>query len=350
MKRAPTKGKPIMTKDNRWLLWGVPPILLLLLLSWFFILRRETVLVVPVQRGLAVESVFATGVVEPSVMVPISPVTTSRLMELLADEGDEVTEGQLLARLDDRDAAALLLEERARVGLAELRSRRAERLVKSKAMSVDEAEQLETELQVAEARLKSLEAKIDNFRIIAPKSGRIVRRDGEVGEVLQVAKPLFWLAASNTFRITAEVDEEDRPRLQIGQEVLLQTDGYPAQEFHGTLSEITPKGNSDTRSYRVRVELKDDQSDKIGMTMEANIITQKKDNTLLIPTTSISNGGVWHLEGSALKFQPVIVGISGGEKSEVLKGLEIGDLIALSPEAKLLESGRYKIQHFSDSP
>src|SRR5512141_2372267 len=66
-------------------------------------------------RGPAIDAIYATGTVEPTVMLPIAPRTTGRLIERNVDEGSVVRKGQVLARLDDADLASTVDELQARV-------------------------------------------------------------------------------------------------------------------------------------------------------------------------------------------------------------------------------------------
>lgn len=78
-----------------------------------------TVDVVQPVRGPAIEAVYATGTVEAAVMLPIAPKIGGRIQELLVDERADVGEGQVLARLDNRELAASVREWEARVRYGE---------------------------------------------------------------------------------------------------------------------------------------------------------------------------------------------------------------------------------------
>ena len=112
--------------------------------------------------------------------------------------------------------------------------------------------------------------------LVAPADGLITRRDGEVGEYVPVGQPIFYLSCCAPLRISVEVDEEDIPRVVIGQKVLIQNDAFLGQVFEGKVSAITPRGDSTARSYRVRVTFNDDHHPMmIGMTAETNIILRE---------------------------------------------------------------------------
>ncbi len=84
---------------------------------WFYFMgpsRIMTVDAAPAMRGMAVEAVYATGTVEAGIMLPIAPRVAGRLVELAADEGQDVVKGQVLAQLEDNDLRKNIEELRAR--------------------------------------------------------------------------------------------------------------------------------------------------------------------------------------------------------------------------------------------
>ncbi|NCY26669.1 MAG: biotin/lipoyl-binding protein, partial [Alphaproteobacteria bacterium] len=97
--------------------------------------------VVHPQRGPAVHAVYATGTVEPTVMLPVSPRVTARLMTLNADEGQQVKKGDVLAQLEDSDVQSGIAELRAKEVLAAQELKRTERLSATGSISRAEADQ-----------------------------------------------------------------------------------------------------------------------------------------------------------------------------------------------------------------
>ena len=86
--------------------------------------------------------------------------------------------------------------------------------------------------------------KIDDYVIVSPMDGVVLRRDGEIGEIAEAGQILFGSACRSRCAIVAEVNEEDIPRVALGQKALLRTDAFPGQPLEGTVSEITPMGDS----------------------------------------------------------------------------------------------------------
>lgn len=291
--------------------------------------------------GPAVQAVYATGSVEVSVTVRIAPQVAGRLVELLADEGDVVKPGQVLARLDASDLQASLREGRAKQGLAEARLQRLRTLFKSGFATLDQLDEAQANLASARAGVQRLEEQIKFMALRASVGGKIIRRDGEVGDFIPLNQPVFYLAQSDMpLRVAADVDEEDIAGVRVGQHALITADAFPGRVFEGRVTEITPKGDPLARNYRVRIGLPASTPLLIGMTTEANIILARHDNALLVPAASLSGNRVWLARDGRAVLQPVKLGIKGLERTEVLQGLGAGDEIILQPSAGLTD-GRW---------
>ncbi|HAU3570306.1 TPA: efflux RND transporter periplasmic adaptor subunit [Legionella pneumophila] len=312
--------------------------LALLAIIWFIrhLWIIGTVKVVRPVYGTAVQAVYATGTVEPTVMMPIASQNTARLVKLNADEGSEVVKGQILASLEDEHLQHNLKELKEHETLAKIRYERNAQLVKKGVISKDEYDRTLSEWQAASAAVRRIEAQISYLQLIAPADGRIIKRDGEVGQLIPANQPVFWLSCCAPLRVSAEVDEEDIVLVKVGQKVLIRSDAFPNQIFYGRVKSITPKGDPIARSYRVRINFSENNPLLIGMTAETNIIVHEKKNALLLPVSSISENKVWIVQDDGkLSQNTVTIGARGLKQAEILKGVNINDLVVLQPDNKL---------------
>ena len=195
--------------------------------AWWWLDGPIAVSVVTPTRGPAVDAIYATGTVEPTVMLPIAPRVAGRLLELEADEGNSVHKGQLLARLDDADLASTVDELEARAKFAQSQYDRAESLVRQGFMAKAETDRTRADLDAAEAAVKRARAQRDYMSLVAPADGLIIRRDGEIGQYIPAGQAVFVLSCCAPLRVTAEVDEEDIARVHVGQKVVLRADALP---------------------------------------------------------------------------------------------------------------------------
>ncbi|MEZ5648388.1 MAG: efflux RND transporter periplasmic adaptor subunit [Alphaproteobacteria bacterium] len=237
-----------------------------LLTARFFM--PKAVEVVRVTRGPAVQAVYATGTVEPTIMLPIAPRNSARLTALNVDEGSRVIKGQVLAQLEDENLRQTIAEQQAREEYARRVYERNAALLKNNTVSRQELDRSRSEWEAAKAALARAKAELNFAKLVAPADGNIIRRDGEIGQLIPANQALFWMSCCAPLRISAEVDEEDIPLVQPGQKVLIRADAFPDQTFTGKVQSITPKGDAIARSYRVRISLTQETPLLIGMTTE----------------------------------------------------------------------------------
>lgn len=311
--------------------------------------KHEVETVTPV-RTKAVQAVYATGTVEAVRMIPIAPKVGARLQSLSVDEGAKVEQGQILAQLEATDLQENVRSLEAQLELAQKEFLRAEKLWKTKAVSRTVFDQTQTELTAAQAAVDRAKAELSYLQLIAPESGTIIRRDGEIGEFIAAATNVFWMTGGDTMRIETEVDEEDIGLVAIGQNVIVRADAFPQNTFEGTVQSITPKGDPVARSYRVRVSLPDNSPLLIGMTAETNIITQIKDNALMVPLSAVSEGRIVKIQDGNAVISDVKTGIKTPQTIEILEGIEEGDVVAQKFNAQIAQDGKVKTRNKEWSP
>jgi RND family efflux transporter MFP subunit len=313
-----------------------------LLLAWR-IAGPPAVTVVRPTRGPAMQAVYATGSVEASVTVRIAPQLAGRLVALLADEGDVVTAGQLLARLDDSDLRASLGDEQAKLRYAEAHLQRLQALFNAGFATLDQLDQARASRDSARATSQHIAEQIKFMTLRASVAGRIIRRDGEVGDFIPSNQPVFYLAQSGApLRIAADVDEEDVAAVRVGQRSLITADAFPGRVFEGRVVEITPKGDPLSRVYRVRVVLPPNTPLMIGMTTEANIILAQRAHALLVPTAALNGNRVWLVRDGRALAQRLTLGAKGQGRTEVLAGLSDSDQIIVQPPADLKQGQKVR--------
>ena len=296
-------------------------------------------------RGPAIEAVYATGVVEPTVTMPIAPRSGGRITALLADEGAHVLRGQVLARIESQDLEHTVQEVTARERLARTQYERTRDLVAQHFVSPAELDRTRSELDAAQAALRRAQALRDYNQLAAPAEGRVLRRDGEVGQFIGAGQTVFTLACCAPLRVAAEVDEEDIARVAVGQTVTMRGDALPKVLFDGIVAEITPKGDPVARSYRVRITFVDPQGAerqglRSGMTLDANIIVERRDNALLVPNRALHGDAVWVVNGARLHKRTVQHGVAGSDRTEIIGGLSEIDAIVLASVDTLRDGHR----------
>ena len=308
-----------------------------------FLLAPE-VATVEARRGTAVEVVYATGAVEPRRWAKVISLQRKRIIELCDCEGKVVKLGDVLGRLDDVEERAQLAELEARARRIELDTQRIKGLVDRQAATQTSYEQSLTQLQEYQARIVAQKDRIADLVLRAPMDGTVLRRDGEVGEIAGTGANdvLFWVGQQKPLRVVADVNEEDVPRVRVGQKVLLRSEGFSTAQLTAEVADITPKGDPVAKTFRVYLALPDDTPLRIGMSIEANIVTREAKDALIVPTEAIAGGAVWRLDGDALRKTPVTTGVRGPRMVEIISGLAEGAIIATPAKPEWRDGARVR--------
>jgi RND family efflux transporter MFP subunit len=305
---------------------------------WWRFGRGPEIATVAPSRGTAVEIVYATGAVEPVRWAKVASLIRQRIVDLCYCEGKAVAKGDVLARLDDRELRAQLGELRAREDFSKRELSRASELIGRGIATTQAYERISTDLRQIQALIAVQMEKLDAYTITAPIAGIVLRRDGDVGEIAEPGQILFRVGAPTPLHLVAEVNEEDIPRVAIGQTVLLRTDAFPGRRLEGKVYETTPMGDAVAKTYRIRAALPDDTPLRVGMSVEANIVTREKANALLVPADAVQGSTVFVIEEKRARRRQVEVGIRGTRQVEVLSGLGEGERVA-SPAPSSLADG-----------
>jgi len=310
---------------------------------WWRFGRGPSVAAVAATRGTAVEIVYATGGVEPVHWAKVASVIRDRIVEICDCEGKAVKKGDVLARLDDREVQAQLTELRAREDFLKREMTRVSELIAKGAATTQAYERASMDLQQVQGQISVQLEKINDYTIVAPMDGIVLRRDGEIGEIAEAGQILYRIGVPKPLWVVAEVNEEDIPRVKIGQVVLFRTDAFPDQRLEGKISEITPMGDVTAKTFRIKAALPDDTPLKPGMSVEANIITREKANALLIPADAVQGNVVYVVSGSRVHKREVTIGLRGTRSVEVLTGLLDGERVASPAPADLKDGGRVRV-------
>ncbi len=324
---------PTPPARRRWLAWLVALAALVAAgtLGWWEFARPPTLAIVTPWRGPALEAVYATGVVEAIDSARVGTTVAARILALAADEGDRVQARQQLAQLDDRQARQRLADAQARLDLAEQEFARDQALL---AQAVRSQQQLQRSQQARDAAAAAVEIaarQLEEYRIISPLDGIVMKRPVQPGETIAANATLFEIAAPSPLRVAADVDERDIARIRMGARVAVRAEAFPGRAIAAEVTNIRGRGETATRTFRVEADLPPNSLLLIGMTVDVNLVVAERLNALLVPPTAIRHappqGGrpgaahVFRLLDGRARLTPVELGASGPTAIEIRTGL-----------------------------
>jgi membrane fusion protein (multidrug efflux system) len=337
---ATADGRPRAREPRplRWKLLVVAAAIVLLAAAVWWWSRGPTITVARITRGNAAEIVYATGAVEPETWSRSTPLVRGRIVERCRCEGKVVKTGDLLARLDDKEAQATLNDLRAQEQFQRREFDRQEQLLARGVATSQSYQRAESDLARIRAQIAAQAQRLDYYRLVSPMDGTVLKEDGEVGDMVDPGTILYRIGLEKPLWVVADVNEEDIPRVKVGQKALLRTDAFAGRVLPGTVKQITPAGDPVSKTFRVRIGLPDDTPLRVGMSVEANIVSREKQDVLLAPANAVVNNSLLAVDGDHAHSRKVEIGIRGSGFVEIISGASDGELVA-SPATTNIKNG-----------
>lgn len=373
--------------------WLVIALILLLLalagtgwyLRWGQVVAVETVAAAPLSAVSADTAVLdATGYVTARREATVSAKTTGKLAEILIEEGDRVTKGQVLARLDDSDAQAELRLARAQLTAAKAsvadldaqlqeavrdldrqqalnrRGATAEQTLDSAGTKVT---RLQAQLRAQQAQIKVARAQVHvaqvnfaNTIIEAPFTGIIVAKTAHPGEIVSPMSAgggftrtgICTIVDMSSREIEVDVNEAYINRVKPGQPVEAVLDAYPKWKIPAEVIAIIPTADRSKATVKVRIAIKQlDPRILPEMGVRVSFLNERATNPesppqgVVVPSTAIVQRGdsnvVFVVDRNRVHQRTVTTGQSYGDLRQIDRGLKAGERIVRKPTAELTD-------------
>jgi HlyD family secretion protein len=342
-----------------------------------------------VEKGDIARSVVATGKIQPLTQVEVKSKASGIVKRILADYGDPVKQGQVLAELDKeelqarvRETEAALLSAQAALERSQVEAmgadlpflksaaERAERLHRQGLISPSVLDDAQKDYQLgvnkqrasqsnvsvnraevarARALLERAQTDLRNSTIVSPMDGIVLSRDVEVGDAVSSilvlgseATLVMTLGDTSSVYVQGKVDEADIGKVWSGQIARITVEAFKDRKFDGRVTKISPMGveKENVTTFEVKVSIENPSGElKANMSANAELIREEKKAVLLVPEAAVvydkdrktflevpDPGG----ENGRRKVEAK-VGISNGVKAEVLSagGIKEGDKVVL---------------------
>ena len=342
-------------------LWGPKKLILALLVLGvvaFFYTRwhsffsdAASVEVTSVEQGEIFQSITVPGKVVSKLRVDITPAIAGRLTNVYVEEGGLVKKGELMARLDDREAVSYLKRTEVNlrnaqedVTLAERNLKRIRKAFSKGAVARRMVEEAQVELRSARARqtvaedeVKTAKLGLENPRIVAPFAGIVTGRFAEVGQWVVPSETLFSLVDQTQREVEVRVDAADSGGIAVGQTVTLSSDAFPSLEWPESVTRLAAAtsnvGNANTVSVYISLGNRAPAL-RFGQQVDAEIRTAWNPSALKVPYGAIINHGgksyVAIVNDNIVKLVPVETGIEDFSHIEIRQGVTVGQQVVLA--------------------
>tara|TARA_B110000003_G_scaffold8399_1_gene8682 strand:- start:18390 stop:19670 length:1281 start_codon:yes stop_codon:yes gene_type:complete len=357
--------------------------ILILANSFGWISSEETVLVSTdfSKKSNIIQTVSASGKIQPEVEVKISPDVSGEIVSLLVKEGEQVMQGDLLIKIKpdtymsilERSRAALnttksnLAKSKAQLIESQANYNRNEILFNNGTISSSEFERIQSSYTIAQlnvddsqysvssaqASVNEAQENLNKTNIYAPISGTISKLSVELGErVVGTAQmagtELLRLANLNFMEVAVEVNENDINSINLNDTTIIEVDAFGEREFIGLVSEIANSANvmgasaDQVTNFEVKIRLIDSVYFRPGMTATVEIQSQKVLDVISVPIQAVTTRK--DTSDSSKKIECVFVyqdgiavqnivktGIQDDQNIHILSGLNDSTQIVVGP-------------------
>ena len=287
------------------------------------------------------QGITAVGSLRSDESVTLRPEVAGRISVIAFQEGQRVTKGALLVRLDAAVPEAEVAQARANLTLAKSKFDRAVDLAQRNFISGQAKDEAENNLKVADAALQVAEAKLAKTEIRAPFTGMIGLRGVSVGDYVKEGADLVNLESIDTLKVDFRVPETYLKQVQVGQSLAVILDAIPGKTFDGKVFAVNPLFDAAGRSIVIRAVVRNtDTALRPGMFARVRLFTREAKDALVVPETALVPSGdeqyVYRVvDGKALRTK-VDIGQRRDGVVEILQGLD--------PTATIVTSGHLKIR------
>jgi membrane fusion protein (multidrug efflux system) len=293
------------------------------------------------------DDITAVGSLLSDESVQIAAETSGRITENKFTEGDEVTAGEVLIKLDDTLIAAQREDSQARLALAQANYDRAVSLRKSGTASQTTLDTANSERLVAQAVYDLIEAQHDKLSIKAPFPGVMGFRTVSPGAYVTAGTPLANLEKIDRLKVNFSVPEYYLSKLSVDQKIEIIADALPGTKFEGQIYAIDPAVDVNGRAIRVKATLSNEDR-KLRPGLLARITVKGTPRTAVtIPESALVSRGndflVFKADNGKAKETKVLAGRRENGFVEILDGVEAGQQVVIAGQARLRDGADVEI-------
>lgn len=271
-----------------------------------------------------------TAPIEALAQADVIAKVAGEVRQLLAEEGDEVESGEILARLDGDRLRLELEESQARLRKLERDFKRNKDLRDKGLISDGDFEKIQYELEALQASNNLARLELDYTGIRAPIGGVVSERYIKIGNTIKVGDPVFRVTSLDPLVAYLHIPEREYRRIQPGQPVRIDIDALAGEPVLANVTRVSPIVDAATGTFKATIEISDPQRRiKPGMFGRMSIVYDRHENVLQVPRSAVVEesgiSSVFVVEDNVAIRRVVQTGFSANGLVEITNGLADDD-------------------------
>jgi membrane fusion protein (multidrug efflux system) len=287
--------------------------------------------VAAVARQSVASYIQTNGTLEAENDVEIVARAAGPIVELLTEEGRQVKKGQVMARIDPKEAQAQVKIAEVALREAERAYQRAKETFEEQLISQADYDAALAAKEGAEATLFDRQVQLDYTEVRAPFSAVVADRLVKLGDNVTVGTVLFRISDFDPLLCKIQVPEKELPRLHKGQPAYLTVEAWPDERFEAHVLRLSPVVDAATGTVRVTLEVQGGDKLRPGMFASVFLEASRHEDALTIPKSALSleslGDTVYVVNGDVAARRPVKLGYEEADIVEVASGLQEGDRV-----------------------
>ena|SRR3990167_5010160 len=299
------------------------------------------------QRKPIAASYSGTANLEAPGEAQVVAKTSGVMVQLLAEEGDQVKAGQVLARIDGDRVRLEAQRQLATVRKLENNYRRSQELAARKLVSAEASDQIKYDLESARATYELAKLELSYTNIIAPISGVVAQRMVKPGNLIGLNAPVFRIVNNSHLEGVLNAPEREMSRLKPGLPLRMVVDAVPGRIFEGKVDRVSPVMDSASGTFRVVCAFDNAPELRPGMFGRIEVVYDQRLDALTVPRIALledeGEPALYIVRGKNAKRTTVTVGYSNGELAEILSGVKEGDMVVTAGKVAIRDGTEVQV-------
>ena len=297
------------------------------------------------------QAIEVVGSLAPKFSVEVKSEVTATVVEVAVTEWVTVHKGQLLARLDSREADAAFATAKAHLAQAvageQAAVRELERVEKLKAYGLATAQNLDdartareaatAATEAARAQVRAAETYLSKTTIVSPMDGVVAYRGVSAGDRVDSmgGGPMFKLVDNRVLDLTVTVPSTRSGEVKVGQPLRFTVDAQPGRSFEGQVRFINPAIDPGSRTVSVTAEVRNEDSElRGGQFVKGRIVLGTRQGVLTVPRLALitqdiarGTGELYVTAGTSVERRSVRLGVGINDSLEIVSGVSAGEQV-----------------------
>ena len=302
-----------------------------------------SVVVSAAQKQIVPQTGVYSSTIQAFAVNNIAPQTAGRIQKLNVEVGDFVSAGQILAEMD----RVQLNQAELKLNNDEKELERVKGLYNEGGISQSDFESLELAFKVSKSSYDNL---LENTILRSPVNGVITARNYDRGDLYGMAQPIYTVQQITPVKLLVPVSESEYQKVKRGDNVTLETDAFPGRSFTGRITRLYPVMDAASHTFSVEVNVSNENRElRPGMYARATVNFGSNESVVVPDAAVVKQQGsgvktVFVLNpDNTVTTKVVTLGRHFGENSEILSGLEEGELVVVKGNSTLKNGEKVEV-------